>query len=78
MPDVENDAPRLANACGECGDCHHPVIGPNTDGEPCDWCRDCGCNADQHTRMTSPVPRDMTRRYDYRQHDDWRGQQGLR
>ena len=48
---ADNDAPvRLANRC-RCGDCYHPVIGPNTDGEPCDWCRDCGCPSTDHTPM---------------------------
>ena len=41
----------LTNAC-KCGDCYHPIVGPNTDGEPCAWCRDCGCHADDHSRMT--------------------------
>ena len=44
-------ADRLPNACA-CGDCYHPVVGPNTDGEPCDFCRDCGCPSADHTRMT--------------------------
>ena len=59
MSDVhsaENDAaPRLASAC-KCGDCFHPLVGANTDGEPCEWCIDCGCNADDHTRMTRVNP----------------------
>lgn len=37
----------LTNACA-CGDCYHPAFGPNTDGEPCDWCRDCGCPSALH------------------------------
>lgn len=49
----------LANACTECGDCFHPVVGPNTDGEPCEWCRDCGCGSDKHTRMERVFPPDV-------------------
>lgn len=45
----------LASAC-KCGDCFHPAIGPDTDGEPCPWCRDCGCHADDHIRMTTVIP----------------------
>ena len=45
------ESERLASAC-RCGDCYHPVIGPNTDGEPCDWCQDCACPIADHTRMT--------------------------
>jgi len=59
-PSAENEAPRLSNACTECGDCYHPVIGPNTDGEPCDWCRDCGCASASHTRMTTVIPPEET------------------
>ena len=35
------------NACA-CGDCYHPSFGPNTDGEPCPWCRDCACHRSDH------------------------------
>ncbi|HKY59253.1 MAG TPA: hypothetical protein VJL80_14545 [Aeromicrobium sp.] len=48
-PDAEPR--RLTSAC-KCGDCYHPVIGPNTDGEPSDFCRDCACPSANHTRMT--------------------------
>jgi hypothetical protein len=41
----------LPSAC-LCGDCFHPLIGPNTDGGPCDFCRDCGCPNADHGRMT--------------------------
>lgn len=50
---------RLPNACRNCGDCYHPTTGPNADGDPCEWCRDCGCPAAGHTRMTQarrPLP----------------------
>lgn len=39
---------RLPNVCRACGDCYHPSFGPNTDGEACDWCRDCGCPSAEH------------------------------
>ena len=45
------ESERLASAC-KCGDCFHPVIGPNTDGASCDWCQDCACPITDHTRMT--------------------------
>ena len=45
------ESERLASAC-KCGDCYHPVIGPNTDGASCDWCQDCACPIADHTRMT--------------------------
>lgn len=54
MPKVQAIAhapERLVSAC-KCGDCFHPVIGPNTDGASCDWCQDCGCPITDHTRMT--------------------------
>lgn len=50
-PDYVAAAKKIESAC-KCGDCYHPVIGPNTDGEPCDWCRDCACPSADHTRMT--------------------------
>lgn len=34
--------------CSSCDDCYHPAFGPNTDGEPCDWCQDCGCARSEH------------------------------
>lgn len=39
---------RLPNACSACLDCYHPSFGPNTDGDPCPWCRDCGCAESEH------------------------------
>lgn len=48
-PDAEPGG--LTSAC-KCGNCYHPVIGPNTDGASCDWCRDCACPSADHTRMT--------------------------
>jgi hypothetical protein len=32
--------------------CPGPVIGPNTDGEPCDWSRLCGERPADH----APIP----------------------
>ena len=57
---AENDAATpllnfLRNAC-RCGDCYHPLIGPDTDGDPCDWCRDCGCPSADHHRMAYVIP----------------------
>lgn len=40
---------RLLNTCLECRDCYHPSFGPDTDGVPCDWCRDCGCASASHS-----------------------------
>lgn len=48
--------PRLHNACAGCGDCYHPSFGPNTDGDPCDWCRDCGCASADHYVPTPGAP----------------------
>jgi len=51
LPDVEKGLPvPLESAC-DCGDCFRPLIGLNTDGEPCDWCQDCGCSSASHDRM---------------------------
>lgn len=35
------------NRC-KCGDCYHPSFGPDTDGDWCPWCRDCGCSLTDH------------------------------
>lgn len=48
MPDAENGLP---NACA-CGDFYHPRFGPNTDGEPCEWCQDCACSVSDHHAWT--------------------------
>lgn len=40
--------------CEDCGDCTLLTIGPNTDGEPCDWCQNCGCHASLHHVPTCP------------------------
>ena len=45
---------RLATACSLCDDCFHPSFGPNMDGEPCDYCRDCGCPSAEHTQPPAP------------------------
>lgn len=43
--------PHPDNTIGECNGCEgcpELVIGPNTDGEPCDWCQNCGCASAEH------------------------------
>jgi hypothetical protein len=53
---LRTPAPR-PQACTRCGDCYHPAFGPNTDGDPCDWCQDCGCpSADHEPRFRPGTP----------------------
>jgi hypothetical protein len=51
---AETAVRRLPNRCAACEDCYHPTVGPNTDGEPCPWCRDCGCHESEHALSLSP------------------------